>query len=80
MAVSVDASKWHSYETGVFDGCSYDENMDVDHAVVMVGYGTDEQYGDYWLIRNSWGTKFGENGYIRLKRESEAKCGVDSTP
>lgn len=54
--------------------------MDVNHAVVMVGYGTDEQYGDYWLIRNSWGTHFGENGYIRLKREPEAICGTDYTP
>jgi cathepsin L len=80
IAVSVDASHWHDYETGVFNGCDYKENMDVNHAVVMVGYGTDEQYGDYWLIRNSWGTHFGENGYIRLKREPEAICGTDYTP
>jgi len=80
IAVSVDASKWHEYETGVFNGCKYEENMDVNHAVTLVGYGTDDQFGDYWLIRNSWGTKFGENGYIRIKREDDTKCGVDSTP
>lgn len=80
LAVAVDASKWHDYEGGVFDGCDYTANMNVNHAVVLVGYGTDEVEGDYWLVRNSWGTKFGENGYIRLRRESQTKCGVDYTP
>ena len=43
--------------------------------VQLVGYGTDSKDGDYWIVRNSWGTKWGEDGYIRLKRESETKCG-----
>lgn len=80
IVVSVDASHWHSYESGVFNGCNYTDNIDVNHAVVLVGYGTDEELGDFWLIRNSWGTGYGENGYIRLARESEVTCGVDSTP
>jgi len=80
IAVSVDASTWHSYESGVFNGCSYTENIDVNHAVVLVGYGTDDKLGDFWLIRNSWGTGYGENGYIRLAREYDVQCGVDSTP
>jgi len=70
VTVSVDASTWHNYESGVFNGCSYSDNIDLNHAVVLVGYGTDETLGDYWLVRNSWGTGFGENGYIRLARES----------
>ena len=82
LTVNVDASHWHDYETGVFNGCDYDKNIDVNHVVVLQGYGTDPQYGDYWLIRNSWGTVYGEDGYIRLKRESDAEvqCGVDQTP
>jgi cathepsin L len=80
MTVNVDASLWHKYESGVFNGCSYSDNMDINHVVVLVGYGTDEELGDYWLIRNSWGTGYGENGYIRLARESEVKCGIDHTP
>lgn len=80
VAISVDASKWHDYESGVFSSCSYSENMSINHAVVLVGYGTDEVDGDYWIVRNSWGTKYGENGYIRVKRESETKCGTDYTP
>jgi len=42
IAVSVDASHWKDYETGVFSGCSYENNIDVNHAVVLVGYGTDD--------------------------------------
>lgn len=79
MAVNVDASVWHSYETGVFNGCAYDSNIDIDHVVVLEGYGSDPKNGDYWLIRNSWGTGFGENGYMRLTRESTPKCGMDTT-
>ena len=41
LAIAVDASTWHNYESGVFNGCSYTENIDVNHVVVLVGYGTD---------------------------------------
>jgi cathepsin L len=53
LAVNVDASSWFAYETGVFDGCAKDK-PDIDHAVSLVGYGTDEDTKqDFWLIRNS---------------------------
>lgn len=80
IAISVDATNWGSYEEGVFDGCDYNKNIDINHAVVLVGYGTDPKYGDYWLVRNSWSTDYGENGYIRVKREAKAQCGQDKTP
>lgn len=50
------------------------KNIDINHAVVLMGYGTDIKGGDYWLIRNSWGEKYGEKGYIRVKRESVTTC------
>ena len=49
-------------------------------AVQLVGYGTDASLGDYWIVRNSWGSRWGEDGYIRLRRDSTAQCGTDSTP
>ena len=70
VAISVDASTFRDYETGVYDGCDYAKNIEINHAVVLEGYGTDEQFGDFWLVRNSWGTTYGENGYIKLKRDS----------
>lgn len=90
VAVSVAASPWKTYESGVFQmkGGFTSENLDVNHAVVLVGYGTDEESGlDYFLVRNSWKPTWAESGYIRLHRvdpESLADptehCGVDLSP
>jgi len=80
IAITVDASLWKSYDSGIFDGCDQD-SPELDHGVLLVGYGT-EDGTDYWLVRNSWGPTWGEHGYIRLMRTSyEARrCGVDVNP
>merc|ERR1739847_153617 len=75
LAVAVYASGWGGYSGGVYDGCSFDSNIALNHAVQLVGYGTDEALGDYWIVRNSWGSRWGEGGYIRLKRQAETECG-----
>ena len=81
LAIAVAVTKaWQHYEGGVFDGCSYDENMALNHAVQLVGYGEDDIHGDFWIVRNSWGIGWGEDGYIRLAREKSVKCGVNTTP
>eukprot|EP01130_Rhizamoeba_saxonica_P019074 TRINITY_DN9784_c0_g1_i1.p1 TRINITY_DN9784_c0_g1~~TRINITY_DN9784_c0_g1_i1.p1 ORF type:complete len:366 (+),score=91.99 TRINITY_DN9784_c0_g1_i1:34-1131(+) len=79
ISISVDASTWHLYESGVFDGCNQ-TNPDIDHAVQLVGYGTDDKLGPYWLVRNSWSPVWGEQGYIRLARPEQKRCGIDLTP
>jgi len=80
LAVSVYASSWGAYSGGVFEGCSYDSNIALNHAVQLVGYGSDPAEGDYWIVRNSWGPGWGEDGYIRLRRDAAAQCGTDSSP
>jgi len=81
IAISVDASAWSRYSSGVFSGCSTTE-IDINHAVQLVGYGTDSSAGDYWLVRNSWGSSWGESGYIRVFRGDADKpeCGPDNHP
>jgi cathepsin L len=80
VAISVDASAWSPYSSGVFDGCNQAQ-PDIDHAVVLVGYGS-ENGQDYWLVRNSWSPTWGEQGYIKLARHDneEQVCGTDTTP
>merc|ERR1712121_301787 len=81
LSIAVDASIWHTYSGGVFTGCSFDENISINHGVQLVGYGSDfSPLGvyDYWLVRNSWGPNWGEEGYIKLLRTPQ--CGVNSTP
>jgi cathepsin L len=83
ISISVEASHWQHYESGVFDGCNK-TNPDIDHNVQVVGYGLDtETKTPYWLVRNSWSPHWGDHGYIRLKRAASAstvECGMDITP
>jgi cathepsin L len=80
VSISVDASAWSAYKSGIFDGCNQ-VNPDIDHAVVLVGYG-EEDGQKYWLVRNSWSPSWGEKGYIRVARVDgeEKRCGSDVTP
>lgn len=80
LAVSVAASPWSFYSGGVFDGCDYDSNVQLNHVVQLVGYGTTDEGEDYWLVRNSWSETWGEGGFMKLKRESSPRCGIDTTP
>merc|ERR1712046_462500 len=77
ISVAAGGLGWQLYAGGIVSGST---NYDIDHAVQLVGYGT-ENGKDYWLVRNSWGG-WGEKGYIRLQRFGEGKepCGTDSTP
>ena len=131
LSIALDASSFSLYQGGVFDKCDYDKNIEINHGVQLVGYGSSPDEGDYWLVRNSWylkhlhyqnllqskssifpyhmafmtgkpwktwlkqlasshqtngydlfwrGETWGENGYIRLRRESSVQCGIDNTP
>jgi len=78
LSILVDATAWSSYESGIFNGCVYDDFFGLDHAVLLVGYGTDETLNqDYWIVRNSWSASWGEHGYIRLFKNVTAPCGYD---
>ena len=64
---------------GVFDDPSCSSAVeDQAHAVLAVGYGT-ENGKDYWLIKNSWSTHWGDEGYIKIARKNNI-CGVATSP
>merc|ERR1712039_1074244 len=64
-----------AYGGGVFHGCSSWGDAVLDHGVQAVGYTKDA-----WIVRNSWGPGWGEEGYIRISRKNDAKTFVNSNP
>ncbi|KAF6209694.1 hypothetical protein GE061_015443 [Apolygus lucorum] len=77
VSVCIDSSsfQWNYYTEGIFDYpyCT----TDVDHAVVVVGYGT-ENGTDYWLVKNSYGETFGQKGFIKMARNKGNQCAIAS--
>lgn len=66
VAINASPKTLTFYSNGVLDDpkCTGDE-MSLNHAVLLVGYGT-LQGKDYWLIKNSWSTYYGNNGYLLI--------------
>ncbi|KAL6478428.1 hypothetical protein MHYP_G00142630 [Metynnis hypsauchen] len=79
VSVGIEASRntFQFYESGVYDD-PYCTEENLNHAVLVVGYGTDEHGHDYWLVKNSWGAGWGDKGYIRMSRNKMNQCGIAS--
>jgi len=78
VLIEADRSVFSAYRSGVFNnsGCG----TALDHAVSVVGYGSDGNQS-YWIMRNSWGTTWGESGYMRVAQVSGAGiCGIQKSP
>ncbi|XP_066344675.1 oryzain alpha chain-like [Miscanthus floridulus] len=79
VAIEAGGSAFQLYSSGIFTGkCG----TALDHGVTAVGYGT-ENGKDYWIVKNSWGSSWGESGYIRMERNikaSSGKCGIAVEP
>ncbi|KAK6491087.1 cathepsin L1 [Huso huso] len=76
ITVTADASNpiFQFYNSGIYDELDCNGN-NLNHAVLLVGYGT-EGGQDYWIINNSWGTLWGENGYMKIARNKNNACEI----
>uniref|UniRef100_A0A8C4RVA4 Cathepsin L1-like n=1 Tax=Erpetoichthys calabaricus TaxID=27687 RepID=A0A8C4RVA4_ERPCA len=76
ISVVIDASQisFQFYLSGIYDdpNCSV---LNLNHAMLAVGYGF-QGSNNYWIIKNSWGTLWGENGYLMLAKDKNNACGI----
>jgi len=82
VSVSIEADKdvFHLYTSGIVDGAC---GQMPDHGVLVVGYGHDATLNeDYWKIKNSWGSSWGEEGYVRILRGNgvRGECAILNSP
>jgi len=77
LAIAIDATKFNYYSSGIMNGAGCSAGMP-DHGVTIVGWGV-EDGTKYWIVKNSWGEDWGEDGYVRVERGVNA-CGVEDYP
>ncbi|XP_058122491.1 procathepsin L-like [Anopheles ziemanni] len=78
ISVAIEVlDSFHYYRSGVYydPKCS---SAGINHAVLVVGYGTASDGTEYWLVKNSWGEDWGDSGYIKMARNRNNNCGIAS--
>lgn len=79
-AIAIDGGwlDFQEYSGGIYNNPFCSDTYGLNHAVGVVGYGNENDI-EYWIVRNSWGKSWGEDGYIRMIRNNENQCGIASS-
>lgn len=84
LAVAIDSADPFKDYKGDFYSCPNNGDLatkdNVNHALLLVGYGTDATVGDYWILKNSYGGAWGDKGYLKLIADKKLNCGLNVFP
>ncbi|DBA03244.1 TPA: hypothetical protein N0F65_011603 [Lagenidium giganteum] len=84
IAVAINSKDPFKDYKGGFYSCPNGGDLaskdDVNHALLLVGYGTDPTAGDYWVLKNSYGTQWGDKGFLKLVADKKLNCGLNVFP
>lgn len=77
ISVGIDSShkSFHFYKSGIYHEPKCN-SVSLHHAVLVVGYGSDNNGNDYYIVKNSWGKTWGMKGYIKMSRNRNNNCGI----
>lgn len=80
VSVAVDSThkEFKLYSKGIHYNANCTTNFN--HSMLIVGYGKSSSGQDYWIVRNSWGKRWGMGGYILMARNRDNNCGIASNP
>ena len=81
LSICVNARQWVYYKSGIMSGshCGSSDHGSLDHCVQLVGYNRSDKSAPYWIVRNSWDTTWGQDGFIYLAMGNNT-CGVADVP
>lgn len=80
VATAIDSFGIQSYASGIYTG---DCGTSINHGMIFIGYDNTDPDNKYWILRNMWGSDWGEDGYIRIEKDianSSGKCGLAISP
>ncbi|KAG1684412.1 hypothetical protein DVH05_028238 [Phytophthora capsici] len=84
IAVAITSNGGFGEYAGGFYNCPNNGVMasknDLNHALLLVGYGTDSSVGDYWILKNSYGSSWGDSGFLKLVADAKINCGLNVFP
>ncbi|KAL3673498.1 hypothetical protein V7S43_001207 [Phytophthora oleae] len=84
IAVAITTNGGFSSYAGGFYTCPNNgvlsSKNDLNHAMLLVGYGTDSTVGDYWILKNSYGSSWGDSGFMKLIADAKVNCGLNVFP
>ncbi|GLD91676.1 hypothetical protein PINS_up000209 [Pythium insidiosum] len=83
ISVAINSgNQFKDYKGGIYEcpnNGDFADSTKVDHAVVLVGYGVDGT-DEYWILKNSYSSQWGEKGFFRLRMDTKINCGVNIFP